>query len=189
MGRKERAELLKNAARRRALRDAVRLPADAGSAGPRGAQPVGAKQEHAQPSEEQEIVPRQSIRNESVRADIVVEQAIARGDFDNLALAGKPLPDSGNNLDPDWWIKGLIQREQLSGLGPPALMLRKEDAELNDVLDRRVSEKQVRELLQDFNQRVIEARRQLLGGPPVVTKTRDVEAEVTRWKQRRAARG
>ena len=43
-------------------------------------------------------------------------------------------------------------------------------------------------MLEDFNLRVREARRQLLGGPPVITPTRDVGAETARWQQRRAAR-
>ena len=46
----------------------------------------------------------------------------------------------------------------------------------------------MRDILTDFNARVIEARRQLLGGPPVVTPTRDVDAEVERWAARRAER-
>ncbi len=37
----------------------------------------------------------------------------------------------------------------------------------------------------DFNRRVVEARRQLQGGPPVVTPTRDAEAEVAAWRDRR----
>ena len=45
----------------------------------------------------------------------------------------------------------------------------------------------MREYLEDFNHRVIEARRQLLGGPPVVTPTVDVEEWVTRWQERRDA--
>jgi hypothetical protein len=49
-------------------------------------------------------------------------------------------------------------------------------------------ESEVREAVEDFNRRVIEARRQLLGGPPVVTPTRDAEAEVRAWRDRRAAR-
>lgn len=49
------------------------------------------------------------------------------------------------------------------------------------------SEKQVRELVEDFNARVIDARRQLQGGPPVITKTRDVGVELDRWPERRAA--
>jgi hypothetical protein len=46
----------------------------------------------------------------------------------------------------------------------------------------------VREALADFNRRVVEARRQLQGGPPVVTATRSVEDEVNAWRQRRAER-
>ena len=46
----------------------------------------------------------------------------------------------------------------------------------------------MREAVEDFNRRVIEARRQLLGGPPVVTPTRDVEDEVRAWHERRAER-
>jgi hypothetical protein len=45
----------------------------------------------------------------------------------------------------------------------------------------------VRDMVGDFNARVIDARRQLQGGPPVVTKTRDADAEVQRWRERRAA--
>ncbi|GAB3542381.1 hypothetical protein GCM10027403_35030 [Arthrobacter tecti] len=85
-------------------------------------------------------------------------------------------------------MKGLIEREQLSGLAPAPFRLRKEDAELDAELDRQYSEAKVRETLEDFNRQVIEARRQLLGGPPVVTKTRDVEAELVRWRERRAVR-
>jgi hypothetical protein len=117
-----------------------------------------------------------------------IQQAIRRGEFDNLPGAGKPLPDLGSSHDPDWWIRRKIQTEQLSGLGPPALRLRVEDAELEARLDELSREDDVRETLEDFNRRVIEARRQLLGGPPVVTPTRDVDAEVAAWAGRRARR-
>ncbi|HET8795605.1 MAG TPA: DUF1992 domain-containing protein [Arthrobacter sp.] len=105
-----------------------------------------------------------------------------------LSLAGKPLPRWSTSYDPDWWVKGLIEREQIKGLGPAAYLLRTEDDELDDRLDGQVSERGVRETLADFNARVIEARRQLLGGPPVVTPTRDIEREVARWRERRTAR-
>lgn len=105
-----------------------------------------------------------------------------------LSLAGKPLPRWSTSYDPDWWVKGLIEREQIKGLGPAAYLLRTEDAELDDRLDGQVSERGVRETVADFNARVIEARRQLLGGPPVVTPTRDLEREVARWRERRTAR-
>ena len=120
--------------------------------------------------------------------ELSVQQAIRRGDFDGLPGAGKPLEGLDRVHDPDWWIRRKIEREKLTGLGPPALTLRTEDAELNDRLDRSASERSVREVLDDFNARVVEARRQLQGGPPVITPTRDVEIEVARWRERREQR-
>jgi hypothetical protein len=116
----------------------------------------------------------------------VIEQAIRRGDFDDLPGAGKPLPGLDGTHDPDWWIRRKIEREQLTGLGPPALTLRVEAQQLEQRLDALAHESDVRAILDDFNQRVIEARRQLLGGPPVVTQTRDVDAEVAAWRERRS---
>jgi hypothetical protein len=124
--------------------------------------------------------------------ETVIQQAIRRGEFDDLPGAGKPLPGLGGVRDPDWWIRRKIEREHLTGLGPPALMLRTENAGLEDRLDGLPTETAVREALEDFNARVREARRQLLGGPPVITPLRDLEAEVAAWqeraKERRAAR-
>ena len=37
---------------------------------------------------------------------------------------------SGTSTDPDWWIRRKIERERLTGLGPPALTLRTEYASL-----------------------------------------------------------
>jgi hypothetical protein len=117
-----------------------------------------------------------------------IQQAIRRGEFDDLPGAGKPIPGLGESHDPDWWIRRKIESEQLTGLGPPALRLRVENAELDARLDALSNEPDVRDALEDFNLRIVEARRQLLGGPPVVTPTRDVDAEVTAWRERRAAR-
>ena len=117
-----------------------------------------------------------------------IQQAIRRGEFDDLPGAGKPIPGLGESHDPDWWIRRKIESEQLTGLGPPALRLRVENAGLDAHLDALAGEADVRDALEDFNLRVIEARRQLLGGPPVVTPTRDVDAELAAWRERRAAR-
>lgn len=121
----------------------------------------------------------------AVYVENVIQQAIRRGDFDDLPGAGKPLPNLGGVHDPDWWIRRKIEREGLTGLGPPALALRVENRELESRMDALLREDEVRSLLEDFNSRVIEARRQLLGGPPVVTPTRDVETEVIAWRKRR----
>ena len=125
--------------------------------------------------------------DDAARVEYLIRDAMNQGKFDNLKYAGKPIPGLGEHYDPDWWVKGLIQRERLSGIGPPAILLRIEDAELDAKLDQQYGEKQVRDILEDFNKRVIEARRQLQGGPPVITKLRDVDAELERWRQRRAA--
>lgn len=129
-----------------------------------------------------------SAADRAAVVETAIQQAIRRGEFDDLPGAGKPIPGLGDHHDPDWWIRRKIESEQLTGLGPPAILLRVEDAELDDRLDSLSEEGEVRESLEDFNRRVVEARRQLLGGPPVVTPMRDVEAEVAAWRERRAAR-
>ncbi|MCJ1707815.1 DUF1992 domain-containing protein [Microbacterium sp. VKM Ac-2923] len=117
-----------------------------------------------------------------------IQQAIRRGEFDDLPGAGKPLPDLGGAHDPDWWIRRKIETEKLTGLGPPALTLRVEHAEMAERLDAIAREIDVRDAIRDFNRRVIDARRQLQGGPPVVTPTVDEEAEVAAWAGRRRER-
>lgn len=125
--------------------------------------------------------------------DAMVERrlrdAASRGEFDDLPLAGKPIPGLGTHHDPDWWIKSFIEREQISGVLPEALQLRTDDAVLDERLDAMSSERQVREHLQEFNERIVAARRQLRGGPPVVTRTREIAAEVARWRARRYGAG
>lgn len=120
--------------------------------------------------------------------ETAIQVAIRRGDFDDLPGAGKPLEGLGSHHDPDWWIRRKIETENLTGLGPPAILLRTEDRELDGQLDLLGRESDVREVLEDFNRRVIEARRQLQGGPPVVTAPRDIDATVEAWRERRAAR-
>ncbi|MFD5214384.1 DUF1992 domain-containing protein [Microbacterium sp. NPDC058345] len=128
-----------------------------------------------------------NAENQAQFVETAIQIAIRRGDFDDLPGAGKPIEGLGSRHDPDWWIRRKIENENLSGLGPPALLLRVEDRELDGQLDALRREDDVRAVLEDFNRRVIDARRQLHGGPPVVTRTRDVEAEIIAWRERRDA--
>lgn len=128
------------------------------------------------------------IQHQARWVDLQIQRAMERGDFDDLPGAGKPLGDLGAPEDREWWLRKLIEREQITGVLPPALQLRKEDAELDALLDRETAERRVRDLVEDFNRRVVEARRQLQGGPPVVTPTRDVDAAVEAWRERLRAR-
>ncbi|WP_456844621.1 DnaJ family domain-containing protein [Cellulomonas sp. P5_C6] len=156
---------VRDAARYRADRDAARDGAPDAADGP--PQAVG------------------RMENRHLWVDVVIDQAIARGEFDDLPLAGKPIPGIGTQHDPDWWLKALIAREQITGVLPEAIQLRKDDAALVGRLDALRSEKDVREALAEFNARIVSARRQLMGGPPVVTPLRDVELEVRQWHARR----
>jgi hypothetical protein len=119
--------------------------------------------------------------------DLQVRQAMERGEFDDLPGAGKPITDLGEHHDPNWWLKKLVERENIAVL-PPSLALRKEDAELDDTLDRLNVEAEVRRHVKDFNERVVAARYRLPEGPPLVTMPRDVDETVTAWRERRTAR-
>lgn len=128
------------------------------------------------------------IEHQGLWVDQQIRVAMAKGEFDNLPGAGKPIRDLGSEHDRDWWLKQLIEREQVSGVLPPSLQLRKDDAELDGRLDKLNVERDVRRELEDFNARVMKARYTPVDGPPLITQPRDVEAEVAAWKERWAAR-
>ena len=130
----------------------------------------------------------QRIERQAEWVDQQIRVAMARGDFDNLPGAGKPIKDLGVEHDPDWWLKRLIEREHITGVLPPALQLRKDDAALDGVLDRHTAESEVRRELEEFNARVIRARYTPVDGPPLITMPCDVESDVTAWRERRRAR-
>jgi Domain of unknown function (DUF1992) len=129
----------------------------------------------------------QRIQRQHEWVDLQIQEAMARGDFDDLPGAGKPIEGLGETHDPDWWLKKLVEREKISVL-PPALQLRKDDAELDAALDEHTSESEVRRLLEEFNARVMKARYTPVDGPPLITMPRDVEADVDAWRERRLAR-
>jgi hypothetical protein len=118
--------------------------------------------------------------------DRAIREAQERGDFDNLPGAGQPLPDRGELYDEDWWIKQLIVREQLGGLAPTTLKIRKEAEELMTTLAAKTSEAEVRAIVVDLNRRIDRAQRSLVDGPPVVLKQFDVDEVVRQWRERRA---
>lgn len=130
------------------------------------------------------------IAQPSSWVDQQVRRAMERGEFDNLPGHGKPIKDLGSQHDPDWWIKKLVERENIALL-PPALALRKEDAGLEDLLDSRNAESVVRREVEDFNVRIRTAMYTPPtgpSGPPLITHQRDVDAEVAAWRERRTAR-
>jgi Domain of unknown function (DUF1992) len=43
--------------------------------------------------------------------DRQLREATERGEFDNLAGVGKPLPGHGSDYAEDWWVKEWLERE------------------------------------------------------------------------------
>jgi hypothetical protein len=127
------------------------------------------------------------IQQQQTWVDLQIRRAMERGDFDDLPGAGKPIEGLGTEHDPDWWVKKLVEREKIAVL-PPSLALRREDAELDERLDRYNTETEVRRDVEDFNARVIRARYTPVDGPPLITMPRDVDETVAAWRERRAAR-
>lgn len=124
--------------------------------------------------------------------DQTIAQAERQGAFDNLAGAGQPLRDVDVRSDPDWWVKGLIEREQLdlSGALPGPMQLRREKAGFPDSLLEEPDEAAVRARLEDFNERVLADRRRPHAGPhspPVVGRV-DVEEMLEVWRALAAER-
>jgi hypothetical protein len=146
------------------------------------------REDGVEPEDDTNTAGQSTMESRAQFVEIAIQQAQRRGDFENLPGAGKPLPNLRDTTDPDWWFRRKIERERITGLGPPALTLRTEDRDLDTRLDATSTVDAVRELLVDFNTRVVEAQRQLLGGPPVVTSPRDVDEEIARWSARRTAR-
>lgn len=113
-----------------------------------------------------------------------IREAQERGDFDDLPGAGKPL-DLGDLNDPDWWVKRLAKREQLDlgGALPGALGLRKEASGFPESFADVRREEQVREILDDFNKRVLADRLRPATGtlPPAIARTVDIDDMVRQW--------
>ncbi len=128
------------------------------------------------------------MQHQASWVDQQIRVAMAKGEFDDLPGRGQPIRDLGSQHDPDWWVKRLVEREQITGVLPPSLQLRKEDAELDARLDRLAVESEVRRELADFNERVIRARYSLAEGPPLVTMPREVDETVAAWQARRQER-
>ena len=74
------------------------------------------------------------------------------GDFDDLPGTGKPLPDRGELYDDEWWLKDWIRRENLTGLAPESLKIRKEAQDLLERLGYETQESAVRRAVDKLNE-------------------------------------
>lgn len=121
--------------------------------------------------------------------DKQIRDADARGEFEQLAGAGKPLPrEVESTYDELWWVKRKMAREGFSVL-PPTLALRKEAEDALEAALAAPSERIVRKILTEINARISEMMFKPPPGPPLGKKPYDVEDVVRQWRERRAAGG
>ncbi|MGH3099216.1 MAG: DUF1992 domain-containing protein [Streptosporangiales bacterium] len=115
--------------------------------------------------------------------DKQIREARERGDFDNLPGSGKPIADL-DTRDELWWVKDKLRREHVSYL-PPTLVGRKEVEDARKQALAADTEDEVRRLLAEINDKIVEATRKPLSGPPLNLVPIDVERFVATWRDQR----
>ena len=118
--------------------------------------------------------------------DTQIRVATEAGAFDNLPGAGKPLPNLGQEHDPLWWVKQLVQREQISMLPPSLELLRKVETELA-AIEKLHDEATVRHRVAALNVEIAKINATAVEGPPTRLGTLDVDQVLARWRRARSA--
>jgi hypothetical protein len=118
--------------------------------------------------------------------DRQIREATERGEFDNLAGAGKPIQGLNGREDENWWIKAKFERENLEPVLPTAVALRREVAQLPETLRSEWNEPAVREIVDDLNSRIRDSWQRRVEGPTIFVRTVDVEAAVAAWRVSRS---
>lgn len=110
-----------------------------------------------------------------------IHAAMEQGAFDNLPGAGKP--SVIENLDPDWWVKQLMEREQVSMLPPSLELVRKVRNEIA-ALGKLGDETAVRDKVAALNIEIAKFNATVVEGPPTNLGLLDAEQVVARWQTR-----
>ena len=109
-----------------------------------------------------------------------IRAAYERGEFDDLAGAGQPIPAGGGD---DWWVRRFLEREGLSAddLLPEPLRLRKDIERVSDAVRPLRTEREVRDEVARLNHRIAAWLRSPTG-PQVPIRRVDPDAVVERWR-------
>ena len=116
--------------------------------------------------------------------DRQIREAEERGEFADLPGAGRPIPDLDKPFDEMWWVKDKLRREGLSYM-PPSVALRKEAGDALLAASRADSEAEARMIISAINEKIREANRKTVAGPPLMLVPYDVERVVREWRERR----
>jgi len=76
-----------------------------------------------------------------------IREAMARGEFDALPGAGKPLPDLDKQYEPAWWAKRFVERSRREDAANELRRLvRDEGPRLRAAVDRKAAEARAEEI-------------------------------------------
>lgn len=114
--------------------------------------------------------------------DRQIREGMERGDFDGLPGHGQPLRDLDRPRDELWWVKDKLRREEVSYL-PPTLAIRKDVEDARAAMAAAASEAEVRQIVDELNERIRKVNREVTAGPPSTTVPLDVDEELERWRR------
>ncbi|WP_062430009.1 DUF1992 domain-containing protein [Herbidospora daliensis] len=112
--------------------------------------------------------------------DRQIREAAARGEFDDLPGTGKPLPRGRD--DEMGWIKRKLDEEGLEFPLPGGLGLRREAEKVREAAAAARTEDQARTLVTEMNDRIRDALRHPMAGPPVVVPLIDEDDVIAAWR-------
>ena len=115
-----------------------------------------------------------------------IREAQERGEFDNLPHQGQPLPGLDKPHDPLWWVRQLLERENLS-VTPAVFELKKRIESEMSRIQGMGSESLVRKTLTELNDEIREFNRTQTAGPGSDLAPFDIEEVVTRWRDMRSS--
>jgi len=113
-----------------------------------------------------------------------IRVAMEEGAFDNLPGAGKPIA-TDQLFDPDWWVKQLMQREQVSWVPAWLEFKRKVETELA-AIGKLTDEASVRHRVAALNAEIAKANATVIEGPPSSVAILDIDQVVARWRATRS---
>ena len=117
--------------------------------------------------------------------DRQIDEARARGEFDDLPGHGKPIEGIDRPRDELWWVRDKLRREGVDHL-PPALAIRKKAAEAERRALHASSEEEARRIIEEINEEIRQLNRTSVQGPPTTLMPFAVDEVVEAWRRRRS---
>jgi hypothetical protein len=118
--------------------------------------------------------------------DRQVREATERGEFDDLPGAGAPIPNLDKPFDELWWVKAKLRDEGSTYMSPSVALRKEAHAALAAALAAR-SDAQARSILEAVNEKIREANRTGIAGPPLMLVPYDIERIIRERRRRHAA--